>query len=61
LGVTRAKTVAAASVGASLDIRLTDRISYRVVQPEVLLLEAGAPVLRPNFRVSTGVVFHFGR
>ncbi len=49
----------AAAAGGSLDLRISDRISYRVAQPEVLFIRLGN-AFNPNFRVATGLVFRFG-
>src|SRR6266850_4070514 len=45
----------AASFGGSVDYRITDRLSYRIVQPELLLtrIDTGNQY---NFRLSTGLV-----
>ena len=54
----------AASFGGSVDYRITDRLSYRIVQPELLLTRSGSMGEnwnQYNFRLSTGVVFTSGR
>src|SRR5207244_9253731 len=54
----------AASFGGSVDYRITDRLSYRIVQPELLLTRSGSMGEnwnQYNFRLSTGVVFTCGR
>jgi len=54
----------AASFGGSVDYRITDRLSYRIVQPELLLNRSGSMGAENwnqyNFRLSTGVVFTAG-
>ncbi len=51
----------AASLGGSVDCRITDRWSYRIVQPEVLLIRSsGVEKTQPDLRVSTGIVYTFG-
>jgi hypothetical protein len=54
----------AASFGGSVDYRITDRLSYRIVQPELLLTRSGSIDTgnwnQYNFRLSTGVVFTSG-
>lgn len=54
----------AASFGGSVDYRITDRLSYRIVQPELLLTRSGGINTgnwnQYNFRLSTGVVFTSG-
>lgn len=54
----------AASFGGSVDYRITDRLSYRIVQPELLLTRSGTINTgnwnQYNFRLSTGVVFTSG-
>ena len=47
----------AAAVGASYTVRLNEVFSFRVIQPDVLLATAGET--RVNFRLSTGIVFHY--
>jgi hypothetical protein len=46
----------ASSLGAGLDYRITDRFSYRIVQPELLLVNSvgSTPI---NMRISTGIVY----
>lgn len=57
-------SVFSASFGGSVDFRITDRVSYRVVQPELLLTRSITSTTgnwnQYNFRVSTGVVFRSG-
>src|SRR5438552_2799321 len=50
----------AASFGGSVDYRITDRLSFRIVQPELSLtrIDTGNQY---NFRLSTGLVFTSGR
>jgi hypothetical protein len=50
----------ASSFGGNLDIRLSEHLSWRVLQPEVLFTKFGNRY-EPNLRASTGLVFHFGR
>lgn len=54
----------AVSLGGSVDYRISDRVSYRIIQPEFLasLSNAGETFRAyPNMRVSTGLVFNFGK
>jgi len=55
----------AASFGGSLDYRITDRLSYRIVQPELLLTRSGSMATanwnQYNFRLSSGIVFTSGQ
>ncbi len=53
-------TVLAAAVGASLTLRLSDVFAYRVAQPEVYITQFG-DATQTSFRVSTGIVFVYGR
>ena len=58
-------TTFAAALGGSVDFRITDRLSYRIVQPELLYTRPGSPVMgnnwsQYNFRLSTGLVFRSG-
>jgi hypothetical protein len=57
-------TTFAASFGGSVDYRITDRLSYRIVQPELLLTRSGSMGTNNwnqyNLRLSTGVVFTSG-
>ncbi len=54
-------TTFAASFGGSIDYRITDRLSYRIVQPELLLTRSGSINWNQyNFRLSTGLVFTSG-
>ena len=54
----------AASFGGSVDYRITDRLSYRIIQPELLLTRSGSMATnnwnQHNFRLSTGIVFTSG-
>jgi hypothetical protein len=54
----------AASFGGSLDYHITDRLSYRIIQPELLLtcsaMMAKASWNQLNLRLSTGIVFTSG-
>jgi hypothetical protein len=51
--------------GASLDYRITDRLSYRIIEPELLTSRIGSLPAehwqRFNVRLSTGIVFTSGR
>lgn len=53
----------AMSAGGGLDARITDKVSWRLAQLDYLLTrfnEVGTGQLHQNnFRVSTGIVFHF--
>ena len=54
----------AASLGGSVDYRISDRLSYRIIQPELLttVTNAGGTLRAyPNVRISTGLVFRFGK
>jgi hypothetical protein len=51
---TASDTDFAATLGGALDYRVTDRISVRVIQPDVYL---GG---QPDVRLSAGIVIHFG-
>jgi hypothetical protein len=50
----------AGSLGADLDYRITDRFSFRILQPELLLVNfvGATPV---HARISTGIVFTSGK
>jgi len=54
----------AVSLGGSMDYRITNRLSYRIVQPEVLFTRSGSMATsnlnQYNFRMSTGLVFTSG-
>lgn len=54
----------AASFGGSVDYRITNRLSYRIVQPELLLTRSGSMATgnfnQYNFRLSSGIVFTSG-
>ena len=43
------------TIGAGLDIRITDRFAIRLIQPEYL------NAAREEFRIQTGVVFALGK
>ena len=45
--------------GGSVDVKITPRVSWRIVQPEYLLTRFGG-TYQDNFRLSTGIVFRFG-
>lgn len=49
----------AGAVGGSLDYRLTDHVSLRLIQPELLVVSLGSTNLQ-RMRISAGVVFTFG-
>ena len=53
-----------AAFGGSIDYRITDRLSSRIVQPELLLTRSGSAFAgdwnQYNFRLSTGLVFTSG-
>ena len=53
-------TVLAASVGASLTVRFSRGFAYRIAQPEVYITQFG-DATQTSFRVSTGIVFVYGR
>jgi hypothetical protein len=50
----------AAAAGGSLDVRLTDHVGYRVLQPELVLTQFGNN-FRRDLRASTGLTFSWGR
>lgn len=50
----------AAAFGGSIDYRISDRFSYRIMQPELLLTRFSRST-QPDVRVSTGIMFTFGR
>ena len=53
----------AASVGGSLDYKISNRVSYRILQPELLATitnRYGTLHAYPNLQSSTGLVFSFG-
>jgi hypothetical protein len=49
----------AASFGGSIEYRITDRLAYRLIQPELLLTRFGGST-QADVRISTGIVFRFG-
>jgi len=55
----------AASFGGSLDYRITDRLSFRIIQPELLLIRSGGrgsePWNQSNLKLSSGIVFTSGQ
>ena len=53
-------TVLAAAVGASLTLKLGQSLGCRVAQPEVYITQFG-DATQTSFRVSTGIVFVYGR
>lgn len=50
----------AASFGGSIDYRINARFSYRIIQPELLLTRFGGST-QPDVRVSSGILFTFGK
>ena len=48
------------AAGGGLDVKWTDRISVRLVQADYLGTRYG-DATQNNFRLSAGIVFHFGR
>ncbi|MBL8152104.1 MAG: hypothetical protein JNN15_19455 [Blastocatellia bacterium] len=54
------KTGFGTAIGGGLDIKLTDRISLRAIQGEYLLARFEGDN-RSHTRISTGLVFHFGK
>jgi hypothetical protein len=50
----------AGSLGAGLDYRISDHLSYRIVQPELLVVNfvGSTPI---NMRISTGIAFTSGK
>ena len=54
----------AASFGGGVDYRISDRLSYRIVEPEFLLTRSGSMATgnwnQYNFRLSSGIVFTSG-
>jgi hypothetical protein len=63
LGTSSSQNTFAMSAGGGFDVKLVDRVSWRLVQAEFLLTrfdETGAGrVSQHNARISTGIVFHF--
>ena len=63
LGTASSQNSFAMSAGGGFDVRLVDRVSWRLVQAEYLLTrfdETGTGRLsQNNLRLSTGIVFHF--
>lgn len=63
LGASSSQNSFAMSAGGGFDVRLVDRVSWRLVQAEYLLTrfdETGTGRLsQHNARISTGIVFHF--
>jgi hypothetical protein len=57
---TFSENVFATALGGGLDVKATDRISIRVVQADWLGTHYSDD-LQSNVRVSTGIVFHFGK
>lgn len=57
LGVEKPLTGA---IGGSVEYRITDRLSYRILQPELVVTHLGGTVNRTNFRISTGMAVRFG-
>jgi hypothetical protein len=59
-----ASSVFAAAIGASVDYRITDRLSYRIFEPELLVTRFGSSATNAwqhyNFRLSSGLVFTSG-
>jgi len=53
-------TVLAAALGASLTLKMGPSFGFRVVQPEVYITQFG-DATQTSFRVSTGLVFVYGR
>lgn len=63
LGDSTSQNTFAMSAGGGLDVRIVDRVSWRLFQGEYLLTrfnETGAARMNQhNARISTGIVFHF--
>ena len=53
-------TVLGFALGGGIDVKWTDRISVRVVQADYLGTRY-ADATQSNFRLSSGLVFHFGK
>jgi len=53
-------TVLAISAGASLSVRMGQFFKFRIAQPEVYITQFG-DATQTSFRVSTGLVFVYGR
>lgn len=55
----------AVAFGASVDYRITDRLSYRILEPEVFVTRSGSSATNRwqqyNVRLSSGIVFTSGR
>jgi hypothetical protein len=60
-----AGSVFAAAFGASVDYRITDRLSYRILEPELLVTRLGSATTNNwqqyNLRLSSGLVFSSGK
>lgn len=50
----------AASFGGSIDYKVTERLSYRIIQPELILARFNGST-QLNFRLSTGFVLNLGK
>lgn len=55
----------AVAFGASVDYRITDRLSYRILEPEVFVTRSGSSATNSwqqyNVRLSSGIVFTSGK
>lgn len=52
------ETAVAIAVGVNFDLRVTDRIAWRIIQPDVLITGYGNDS-QTHFRISTGLAFGF--
>ena len=57
--------VFAAAFGGSVDYRITDRLSYRIIEPELFVMRFGSGATdnwqHYNLRISSGIVFTSGK
>lgn len=49
------------AIGGGIDIKLNEHIAFRAVQAEYLFLRGGENATNHNARISTGIVFRFGK
>ncbi|HNB72885.1 MAG TPA: hypothetical protein PLU80_10870 [Acidobacteriota bacterium] len=49
------------AIGGGIDIKLNEHIAFRAVQVEYLFLRGGENATNHNARISTGIVFRFGK
>ena len=46
--------------GGTVDLRLSERLAWRVAQPDVFVMRFGSGT-QTDFRIATGIVVRFGR